>query len=187
MGEVPVSWLHTVFVLAVAYLAVFLEAWCRLPHWLGVHPDVLPALMVYTALTNGLASVVLLAVCGGLLFDSLSLNPLGISVTPLLVIGWMIYQSRDLLLRENRFAQFVLGVVAGAFQPVAVLFLLFNLGLMPLVGWFSLWQWMALALTAGAITPLCFKLFDRLRRAFEYQPANSGGFRPDREIKRGRF
>ncbi len=95
------NWLPTLFILAVAYLAVFLEGGCDLPgHWFGTQIDLLPALMVYTSLTHGLATIVLLAVCGGLWFDSLSLNPLGASVLPLLAIGLMIYQSRDLLLRR---------------------------------------------------------------------------------------
>lgn len=181
------TWLHSIFVLLLAYAGVFAESWWRWPHaWLGGQLDLLPALMVYTALTAGMPTVVLLAVWGGLLYDSLSLNPLGTSVIPLLLIGYFIHRSRELLLRENSFAQFMLGAMAGAFQPLATLFLLLNLGLTPLLGWSSLWQWLVLALTGGAVTPLCFRLFAGLRRAFEYQPAESAGFRPDREIERGR-
>ena len=92
------NWRPSIFVLAAAFLAVFLEASLGVfRHWFGAQMDLLPALMVYTALTNGFATIVLLAVCGGLWFDSLSLNPLGASVLPLLGIGLLIYQSRDLL------------------------------------------------------------------------------------------
>jgi cell shape-determining protein MreD len=181
------NWLPTIFILAVAYVAVFLEGSCDLPrHWLGEQIDLLPALMVYTSLTHGLAAVVLLACCGGLWFDSLSLNPLGVSVVPLLLIGVVIYQSRDLLLRRHTFAQVVLGMVAASAQPLGTLFLLLNLGKLPLLGWFSLWQWIVMAVSGGVLTPLCFELFDRLQRAFTYQPTTTGSFRPDREIKRGR-
>jgi cell shape-determining protein MreD len=179
--------LPTIFILAVAFLAVFLEAWLEWPrNLLGAQIDLLPALMVYASLTHGLATVVLLAVCGGLWFDSLSLNPLGVSVVPLLLIGLFIYHSRDLLLRRHVFAQVVLGILAGALQPLGTLFILLNLGHLPVLGWFSLWQWVVLALGGGAITPLCFKLFDRIHGAFDYQPAPPKPFRPDREIKRGR-
>jgi cell shape-determining protein MreD len=175
------------FVLAAAFVAVFLEASASLlRNLLGAQMDALPALMIYTALTLGFTSIVLLAVCGGLWFDSLSLNPLGASVLPLLVIGLLIYRSRDLLLREHVFAQFVLGAAAGAAQPLGTLFILLNKGQTPLLDWFSLWQWLVLAAGGGAMTPLCFKLFDRLRRALEYQPVTQTSFRPDREIKRGR-
>jgi len=147
----------------------------------------LPPLMVYASLTHGLLTIVLLACCGGLWFDSLSLNPLGVSVLPLLLLGWVIYQSRGLLLRRQTFARVVLGVMAGAAQPLATLFLLLNLGRAPLLGWFSFWQWIVLAAGSGLVTPLCFELFDRLHRAFEYQPAAPGSFRADRQIKRGRL
>ena len=41
--------------------------------------------------------IALLAVCGGLWLDSLSLNALGASVLPLLIIGLAIHSSRELL------------------------------------------------------------------------------------------
>ena len=108
------NWLPTIFVLAATFVAVFLEASPGLfRNLLGAQIDLLPALMVYAALTHGLTTIVLLAVCGGLWFDSLSLNPLGASVLPLLLIGLLIYRSRDLLMREHIFAQVVLGVMAG--------------------------------------------------------------------------
>jgi hypothetical protein len=43
--------------------------------------------MIYASLSSGFATVALIAVLGGLWFDSLSANPLGVSVLPLLVIG----------------------------------------------------------------------------------------------------
>jgi hypothetical protein len=187
MGDVAMRWRPTIFLLAAAFVAVFLESSTSLlRHLLGAQIDVLPALMVYAALTLGFTSIVLLAVCGGLWFDSLSLNPLGASVLPLLVIGLLIYRSRDLLMREHAVAQVTLGVAAGALQPLGTLFILLNIGVAPLLGWVSLWQWLVLAAGGGAATPLCFRLFDRLRRALEYQPVTETSFRPDREIKRGR-
>jgi hypothetical protein len=187
MGGVSMNWLHSIFILAVAFLAVFLEAACDLPrHLFGAQIDLLPALMVYTALTNGIASITLLAVCGGLWFDSLSLNPLGASVLPLLFIGVAISQGRELLLREHTFAQVVLGVSAAAIQPLGTLFILLNVGVAPSLGWFSLWQWLVMAVAGGVVTPLCFALFDRLHHAFDYPQAAQMSFRTDREIKRGR-
>jgi rod shape-determining protein MreD len=181
------SWRSTLFVLAAAFVAVFLEASPGLfRNLLGAQIDLLPALMVYAALTHGLTTIALLAVCGGLWFDSLSLNPLGASVLPLLLIGLLIYRSRELLMREHVFAQFVLGVMAGAAQPLGTLFILLNKGATPLLGWYSLWQWLVMAAGAGAATPVCFKLFDRLGRALEYQAVTQTSFRADREIKRGR-
>jgi hypothetical protein len=180
------SWLMTGFILAVAFVAVFLQASFDLRHWLGAQIDLLPPLMVYTGLTHSLTAIILLACCGGLWFDCLSLNPLGLSVLPLLLSGMFIYQTRELILRRHTFAQVVLGTFAGAAQPLGTLFLLLNLGKAPLLGWFSLWQWVVLAASSGVLAPVFFELFDRLRLAFTYQPATPESFRADREIKRGK-
>ena len=59
--------------------------------------------MVYAGLTNGLFTVALTAVCSGLWFDSLSANPLGVSVLPLLLIGLLAHRGRDLLAREEHY------------------------------------------------------------------------------------
>jgi hypothetical protein len=65
--------------------------------------------------------------------------------------------------------------------------LLLNLGSRPpYLGPATAWQLLVLGLFNGLMCPACFRLFDRLRRAFEYQPLGPGSFRPDREIKRGR-
>ena len=151
------KWRPTMFVLAAAFVAGFLEASVGFFGKLfGAQVDVLPALMVYVALTLGFTTIVLLAICGGMWFDSLSLNPLGASVLPLLLIGLLIYRSRELLLREHVFAQVVLGAAAGAAQPLGTLFILLNKGQTPSLGWLTLWQWLVMAAGAGAVTPVCF-------------------------------
>jgi cell shape-determining protein MreD len=181
------NWLNTVFILALAYVAVFLEGSFDLfRNWLGAQVTLLPALMVCTGLTSGIGTVALLAVCGGLGRDSLSADPLGASILPLFVIGFVIFWKRDVLLRENQFAQMALGLAAGAFFPLASLFLLVNLGRAPLLGWMSLWQWVVGALAGGVLTPALAGLLSRLRRALEYPALKQSSFREDREIKRGR-
>src|SRR5439155_24001371 len=105
------NWLNTILVLLVAYLAVFWEAaFNGVRHLAGAQIDLLPALMVYASLCAGLATVALLAVLGGLWFDSLSANPLGVSVLPLFIIGLAIFASRELILRHQTIAQSFLGL-----------------------------------------------------------------------------
>jgi rod shape-determining protein MreD len=179
--------LHTILILAAAFGAVFFEAcFDGFRNVLGVQIDFLPALMIYAGVTNGRFTIALAAVCGGLWFDSFSANPLGVSVLPLLGIGLLAHRGRELLLSEHPAAQFLLGAVASALQPLATLFILLNIGALPLLGWKSLWQWVVMALGGGLFTPICFALFNRIHRALEYQPARQTTFRPDREIKRGR-
>lgn len=181
------NWLNTVALLLVAYLAVFFESYYRgFRNLFGAQIDLLPALVAYAALTAGISAVALLATLGGLWFDSLSANPLGISVLPLFVAGFAIHYWRDLILREQRYAQFLLGLAASALVPVFTLLSLFGAGGEPLIDWWSLWRWLVMSVGGAVFTPVFFYLFDRLNRAFNYQPLPESSFRPDREIKRGR-
>jgi cell shape-determining protein MreD len=187
MGSSPVSYLKTVAILAIAYLAVFLEASSGfLRHWLGAQIDVLPALMVYCGLSTGLVTLALTATLAGLWFDALSANPLGISILPQFLVGFVVFKLRDLILREEAYARFALGMAGGAAAPFLTLLLLWTGGYSPLVGWGSMWQWIVLTVGAGALTPVCFWFFDRLNTALAYSRTSESTFRPDREIKRGR-
>jgi len=74
---------NTILVLAAAFLAVFGETVFSAPrHLFGAQIDLLPALMIYAALNTNVVSVSILAIAGGLWFDSLSANPLGIKARP---------------------------------------------------------------------------------------------------------
>jgi hypothetical protein len=182
-----VNHLNTAAILLVAYVAVFLEAYVGfLRNWIGTQVDVIPVLMVYCGLSTGLATLTATAVLGGLWFDSLSANPLGISVLPQFAVGFAIYRGRELILREQPYARFVLGVGASMAVPFLTLVLLWGGGYRPLVGWGSLIQWLVLGLAGGLLAPICFWFFDRLNKALAYSRPSETTFRPDREIKRGR-
>jgi cell shape-determining protein MreD len=181
------TWLNTILVLVAVFLVVFLEATVNAwRYWFGVQVDFLPSLVVYASLTGGLATVGLVSFFGGLWFDSLSSNPLGISVLPLFFIGFAIERYRGLILREQTFAQLVIGLAASAGAPLLTLLLLLNAEAQPLLGWFSLWQWLVMSLVGAAVTPFWFFFFDKLANALSYRPLGETSFRPDRQIKRGR-
>ena len=174
-------------ILLAAILAVFAgSAFSGLRQLLGTQVDLLPALMVYTALTSGPVLMMTLAVVGGLFFDALFTNPPGTSVLPLLCVGFLMQFRRDLLLREQVYAQFVLGLLASALAPVVAILILLTLGQSPLLGWGSLWQWLVMSVGGGVATPVFFYLFDRLNHALGYPPLIETSFRADREIRRGR-
>jgi hypothetical protein len=181
------TWFNTIALLVAAYLTVFAQATFNEPRqWFGAQVDLLPSLVVYASLSGGVVTMTLVVVCGGLWLDSLSANPLGISLLPLFVVGLLVQRSRDLLLREQAFAQLFVGAVASAAVPLLTLLLLINLNIRPVVSWFSLWQWLVMIVVGGAVTPLWFGVFDRLGEALNYRPLGEASFRPDREIKRGR-
>ncbi len=181
------SALQFILMFVTAPLAVFWEATpSGIRSLLGTQVDLLPPLMVYTALTAGLPAVALMSVWSGLLFDSLSANPLGITVLPLFFVGLVINANRSLILREQVFAQLVLGLAASAITPILTLLLLLTKGAEPMVGWVSLWQWLVMSLGGAAATPIFFALFEWFNRLLGYQPMMQTSFRPDREIRRGR-
>lgn len=181
------SRVNSIAILLAAYAAVFLQvSFDGVRRLLGAQIDLLPALMVYTSLSSGIIMVALLALFGGLCLDTFSANPLGISVLPLLAIGVLIYQKRELILRDQIYAQLLLGLGASAAAPMLTLLSLWGAGQSPVIGWGSLWQWIVMAIGGAAFTPVCFFMFDRVRRAFSYQPLAESSFRSDREIKRGR-
>jgi cell shape-determining protein MreD len=181
------NWLNTIFILLGALLAVFWEAdFSGVRNLLGAQVDLLPALMVYASLSSGIGTVAALAVCGGLWLDSLSVNPLGISVLPLFIIGLLIYASRELILRDQVFAQLTLGWAASVAAPIGSLLLLMTTSNVPLIGWGTLWQLIVMGIGGAFATPVIFEVFGWLHRTLGRAEAPQLSFRPDREIRRGR-
>lgn len=179
--------LNSILILVATFLAVFCEAaFSGVRHLLGAQIDLLPALIVCASLRAGLATMSSVALLGGLLFDALSENPLGISVLPLFVMGFVICWKSELILRDQIYAQFVLGLFASATVPVMTLLLLLTGGRTPLLGWGSLWQWIVMTVAGAAAAPILFKLFDGFERRLSYRRAIESSFRQDREIRRGR-
>jgi rod shape-determining protein MreD len=181
------SLLNTVLVLGAAFVAVFWEAaFGGVRYLLGAQVDLLPPLMVYASLYTGVTTVTLLAFFGGLCFDSLSANPLGVTILPLFTIGLVIHLERELILRDQTFAQVVLGLAASAALPAMTLLLLLTMGQTPLLGWGTIWQLLVLSVGGAVATPICFELFGWLQRTLVHQADTQSSFRPDREIRRGR-
>ncbi len=177
----------TILILAAAYLVVFGEASLSFPrNVLGAQVDLLPALMVYAALNSGLPTLSLLAILGGIWFDSFSANPLGITILPLFLVGFPIYLRRDLILRDVPFAQMVLGAVASAVVPLVTLLMLLSGSKEPLLGWGTLWQWLVMIAAGTVATPFIFEVMNWCNRTLGYQPRQETSFRPDREIQRSR-
>src|SRR5262245_12549230 len=178
---------NTIALLLAAYVIVFLQAtFNQLRQVAGVQVDLLPGLIVYAAISGGIVTLTLVSVCGGLWFDSLSANPMGTSMLPLFVIGLFLQRHRELILRDQPYAQIMMGLMASALAPLGSVLLLINTDMKPLLGWFSLWQWAVMSVLGGLMTPVWFWLFDVIGRVLNYGPAGEIGFGHEREIKRGR-
>jgi rod shape-determining protein MreD len=174
-------------ILLAAILVVFgAGVFHGLRHLLGAQVDLLPALMVYTALSSSPPMMIALAVVGGLSFDTLSANPPGTSVLPLLIVGFLLHLRRDLILREQIHAQFILGLLASTVAPAIAILILLTLGHSPLLRWGSLWQWAVMGVGGAVATPIFFVAFGWLNHALGYPHITETSFRPDREIRRRR-
>jgi cell shape-determining protein MreD len=172
----------------ITWLAVFAQSqFGPVRSLLGVPIALVPALMTYVALTHSLVVTSVFALVAGAWLDALSATRLGITILPLLAFGVVLHLRRHLLLRDQRYAQFWLGLTGGAGVNLGV-FTLLSLGdREPISGWVTVWQWILLGLLNGACCPAVFALFDAVHRTFDYQPVTETSFRSDREIKRGRF
>ena len=160
------NWLNSLLVLLVAFLAVFLEAaFDGFRNVLGAQIDLLPALMVYASLSSGLGTIMALAICGGMWFDTISANPLGTTMLPLFLAGYAIHLRRELILRDQVFAQLVLGLIASAVVPALELLLLSITRQAPALGFVWVWQWLVMSVGGALLTPVCFRLFDGLNHA----------------------
>jgi hypothetical protein len=105
---------------------------------------------------------------------------------PLFVIGLLVQRNREAILRDQPYAQMLLGLTASALAPLFCLLILVNTGARPLIGWFSLWQWLVMSLVGAVITPVWFWLVNLAGNVLNYHPVGESGFRENREIKRGR-
>ena len=104
----------------------------------------------------------------------------------MLLIGVIIFASREFIVRDQLFAQLVIGLAASGALPVMVLLILLTTGREPLVGWGTLWQISIMSIGGAIATPVFFEFFGFLHRAFGYKKSNETSFRPDRQIARGR-
>jgi len=182
------NWVPTTLLFFFAWLAVFAGTqFAVVTSLLGTPVTLVPALLVYAALTNHLAVITGLSVFAGLGLDSLSNNLPGATVLPLFLAAWLIQNQRHVILRDQTYAQFWLGAGTGLFVPLGTLALMRLNDQQPLTGWATLWHLFVGAVFNGLMCPACFRLFDRLRRTFDYEPVPESSFRPDREIKRGRM
>ncbi|MCP5520402.1 MAG: hypothetical protein H7A46_02490 [Verrucomicrobiales bacterium] len=178
---------HVLFVL-LALLAVFVTAAWNLPRaWLGSPLSLLPPVLVCAALQEQGSAWQWVAVVGGLARDSLSLDPLGVSILPLYLTGWFLSSHRELLLSELAFAQAILGLAVGAAVPLLTLGLVVASGDVPAMGGRLFWQWLVLTVSGGLITPAMFRIWRRVEAWFAHPMIPSTSFREDREILRGKY
>lgn len=203
------NWVHPVSLMVSPLLLAFAQCrWDGVRGVVGAQPDLMPALVVYAALSSGLGVTVATAVVAGMAADTVSSGPFGLSVLPLAAVGVILHLRRDLLLRESVWAQALLGgagSLAATALSVTLLFVLWPLvshpspgvaylperqpGLtgLPTLGVRAVWQVLVVTLAGTLATPVIFRLFRWIDSAFQYRRIPDTAYRANREIKRGRF
>lgn len=161
----------TFTVLLTTLVVIYLQAACELPRNLfGAQIDPLPALMLATALRAPLFSITALAILGPLWQSSLSSDPLGINILPLLTLGLLVHLGQNRLAYHAAGPRFTLGAIAGAIMPVMILTLLLFTGYQPMFGWYSLWQWIVGIIGSGLLALVFVPLLEWLDFTVEEQP-----------------
>src|SRR5688572_5273166 len=95
-------WLSVFVFAATGYALIFAQARLSLIRdALHTQPDFLPGLMVYAGLAFRVEVILGCAALLGILFDSVSANPLGTSVLTLTCIGLIAARFREYLLSEQ--------------------------------------------------------------------------------------
>lgn len=151
------------------YVAVFIDVgWNGPRDWLGTPVSLLPALLVYAAVQYPVWGVVIVSVFGGLVRDSYSGDPLGVSLAALFALGFTLNRYREFVMHQLPFARMLLGFIAGAAFPL-IGYLLTNLVASPQAPKLSVFHTIAIsAIVSASLTPLTFRLFARLHRTFTF-------------------
>jgi rod shape-determining protein MreD len=181
-------WLSVFVFVLTGYTLIFAQARLTLVRdALHTQPDFLAGLIVYAGLAFRLEITLGCAAVLGLLFDSVSANPLGITILSLSFIGIVAARFREFLLSEQFTTHWVLGLAASGVSPVFSLILCSFAGSEPLVGWSSAWHWAIMTAFGGLLTPAWFALFNKLDSVLRYQEVPESVFRTDRQIARGKY
>lgn len=179
---------HTIFLVMIGYLIIALNAtlFGKLRAISGLDIQLLPAIVACSGLISSIETILLVSFIIGLMFDSISANPLGVTSISLAIPGVLIYSAQNLFVKNQWQTQFLSGVFAGLLQPLVVLFLLLTFGYEPVFSADSILILGLSALIGGFFTPWIFKFVNWMDKNFNYSQVKTSSFRPDREIKRGR-
>jgi rod shape-determining protein MreD len=183
----PTVWLSVLVFLLAGYALIFAQAKVTaLRAAIFTQPDFLPGLMIYAGLAFRVEVLLGCAAVLGFLFDSLSANPLGATFVTLSVVGLAAARFREYLLSDQFTTHWVLGLAGSGVAPLVAVGVCKFAGSEPLAGWSSAWHWAMMTAIGGIVTPVWFKLFNRLDDALRYKEAPESMFRADRQIARGR-
>jgi len=161
---------RTLLIFVALLLVVLQSTLANVVSLAGAKIELLPALVVYCSMSASLPTALLVAFCGGMFQDVLSAGRLGLSALPLCGIAVVFTNFRPLLFRDFWVIQAVLGGLAAFAASVwMVLCQLVAAGpnTVTLRTAFTVF-WVVV--TSALLTPLLFRLLDRLIRLIGHEP-----------------
>ena len=171
----------------IVYVLVYGQA---LPNFPGrvfeTQLNLTPSFIVFAALNHPFHMAMLLSFFAGLATDSLSAQPLGTTAIPMLLISWVLFRRRDLILSEEFHPQFLLGFLATIICSVFSLLILLSMNERPLLGWVTPFQLLLTSVIGGLACPFWKWSFRKLDRALEYPAIPERAFSQTRTLDRGR-
>jgi rod shape-determining protein MreD len=150
--------MNTLLTIASTILMASLQS--RLPTlwWLGgMRIELLPALVVYAALTLPGRQAITLAVVAGLGQDALSAAPFGITALAYTAAALVMTSMREALDRELPWVQMSAGAVTATVSSVAACFVVG-------ISFGAIFKILLIAALSGVITPVLFFVLDFARR-----------------------
>ena len=152
----------------------------------GTRIDLLPVFVTYVALRGNVYQALGFAALAGVFVDSLSASPLGLSLIAYSMLGAVLSEVRNLVLRNETVAQIVLGAGVAVVSPILGLAVLWGTGFHPVVGWGTVFQIGVMGVAGGVLAPAFFQVFDWLEVELTFAEEPYSRFRSDVEIKRGK-
>lgn len=167
---------QTIAMFLTTYLAVYLAVAFDLPRqWLGTSLNLLPSLAVYAAIQHPVWGITIVAVFGGMVQDSFSGDPLGVSTAALFALGFALNRKRDYVMHQLPFARMLLGFFMGGFVTL-ISYLLTVLTRSPAITGADTAKAIFLtAVTSAILTPITFRIFARLHRTFTFRTVQESG------------
>ncbi len=154
----------SVSVLVVLFVAAFFQGVIPALGFLGMaKAPLLLSVVMYYALFHGRFTMLLAAMAGGIVYDSLGFTPLGCTSFCFCLVGLTVQATREFLFRESLFTGVVLtAVCAGLITLMTWLFFeMGEFGRLPEVGGGGWWVWVkagGVAVLAVAAVPPVFGL-----------------------------
>lgn len=153
----------TLIAIAGILIAAALQAHMPTLWWLGgVHAELLPALVVYAALTMHRGRALLLALVAGMTQDALSAAPFGISALAYGIAAIVITSLREALDRDLAWMQWSAG---GLTSVTASVIAFFAIGL----SFGNVLKMLVVASVAGMATVVLFFVLDFARMAWGFE------------------